>query len=111
MASQRIIRSARVRQDLFDIWRHVDIEAGPQAADSVVARLVEAIYRAADRPLLYRPRRELRGSPRRLNVFRYAIFFEVLPEADGIFVWRVLHGARDLRWVLRRPRFPGEEDA
>ncbi len=77
----------------------------------MVARLVEAIYRAADRPLLYRPRRELRGSPRRLNVFRYAIFFEVLPEADGIFVWRVLHGARDLRWVLRRPRFPGEEDA
>jgi plasmid stabilization system protein ParE len=80
-------------------------------ADSVVARLIEAIYRAADRPLLYRPRRELRGSPRRLNVFRYSIFFEVLPEGDGIFVWRVLHSARELRPVLRRPRVPGEGDA
>jgi plasmid stabilization system protein ParE len=77
-------------------------------ADSVIARLIEAIYRAADRPLLYQQRRELRASPRRLNVFRYAIFFEALPEGDGIFVWRVLHGARDLRRVLRRPRFPEE---
>ncbi len=75
-------------------------------ADSVLARLIEAIHRAADRPLLYRQRPELKGSPRRLNVLRYAIFFEVLLEGDGIFVWRVLHGARDLRRVLRRPDLP-----
>ncbi len=49
------------------IWRYLDIEAGPQAADMVVARLVEAIYRAADLWLLYRQRREPFGSSRRLD--------------------------------------------
>ncbi len=110
MTFRHIVRSARVRQDLFDIWRQIEIEAGVQMADAVVARLVEAIDRAADRPLAYRQRQELRGSPRRLNVFRYAIFFEVLPDGDGIFVWRVVHGARDLRHILQRPRYPSESD-
>ncbi len=110
MAFRRIVQSARAKQDLFDIWRQLDIKAGPEVADALVARLVEGIYRAADRPLLFRQRRELRGSPRRLNVLRYSIFFEVLPEGDGIFVWRVLHGARDLRRVLHRPLLPEGKD-
>jgi plasmid stabilization system protein ParE len=95
MSLQRTARSASVRQDLFDVWRHIDLKAGPEVADGVVARLIQAIHRAADRPLLYRRRRELRGSSRRLNVCRYAILFEAPPEGDGVFVWRVLHGARD----------------
>ncbi len=41
MASKRIIRSARVRQDLFDIWRHIDIEAGPQVGDSAPGQMIE----------------------------------------------------------------------
>ncbi len=106
MAPRRIVRSARAEQDLLNIWGHVDAEAGPELADSVVARLVEGIYRAADRPLAHRQRRELRGSPRRLNVFRYAVFFEALPDGDGTHVWRVLHGARGLRRALRRPHTP-----
>lgn len=68
----------------------------------MLARITEALYRAADRPLVYQRRTGLRGAPRRVNVFRYAIFFEELPEG-GIYVWRVLHAARDMRRLLRRP--------
>ncbi len=54
------------------------------------------MHRAADNPGLYPERAEYRGHPRRINVFEYAIFYEPLPEGDGIFVLRVIHGRRDL---------------
>ena len=63
-----------------------------------------SIAAAADNPFLYREREEHRGRPRRINVFEYAIFYEPLPEGDGIFVWRVIHGARNLPRHVRRPR-------
>ncbi len=110
MPLARIVRSAPARQDISDIYQHLAREAGLEIADTVLARITEALYRAADRPLVYRRRTELRGAPRRINVFRYSIFFEELP-AGGIYVWRVLHGARDLRRVLRRPRLRTERDA
>jgi toxin ParE1/3/4 len=110
MPLPRIVRSDPARQDISNIYQHFAHEAGLEIADTVLARITEALYRAADRPLVYRRRNDLPGTPRRINVFRYSIFFEVLPEGDGIFVWRVLHGARDLRRILRRPRFPGEGD-
>lgn len=109
MASARIIRSASARQDLDDIWDYLAAEAGPDIADMVLARLFEALYRAADRPLLHRPRPEYLGAPRRINVFRYAILYEPLPEGDGIFLWRVIHGSRDLPRFVFRPTTPDEE--
>lgn len=108
MAPSRVIRAAHARRDLDDIWRYLDGEAGPQIADAVLARIVAAMYRAADRPLVHRQRHEHAGAPRRLNVLRYAIFFEPLPEGDGIFVWRVIHGARDLPRHVRRSVLPKE---
>ncbi len=93
MPSPRVVRSAPARRDISHIYQYVAKEAGLEVADAVVARIAEAMYRAADRPLLYQRRAELRGAPRRINVFRYSIFFEELPDGDGVFVWRVLHGA------------------
>jgi plasmid stabilization system protein ParE len=110
MPLARIVRSDPARRDIGDIYQHLAHEAGLEIADTVLARITEAIYRAADRPLDYRCRNDLPGAPRRINVFRYSIFFEALPDG-GIYVWRVLHSARDIRRVLRRPRFPAEGDA
>jgi plasmid stabilization system protein ParE len=107
--SPRIIRSASARRDLDEIWDHVVGEAGPEIADAVLARIFEALYRAADQPLLYPRRPEYVGHPRRINVFRYAIFYEELADGGGIFLWRVIHGARDLSGLVARP--PPADDA
>lgn len=89
-----VVISDPARDDLDGIWDHLAQTASPEIADLIISRLYEAMYRAAERPLLYRKRRELNGHPRRINVFRYAIFYEA--EDGGIFIWRVVHGSRDL---------------
>jgi plasmid stabilization system protein ParE len=100
-------RSDPARQDISDIYQHLAREAGLEIADMVLARITEALYRAAERPLAYRRRTELQGAPRRINVFRYSIFFEELLElsgdlGSGIYILRVLHSARDIRRILLR---------
>lgn len=109
MAAPRIISSASARRDLDDIWDYVADDAGPEIADTVVARIFEALYRAAERPLIYPQRPEYVDRPRRINVLRYAILFEALPEG-GIFLWRVIHGARDLPHLVVRPPPPEAEN-
>lgn len=104
MASSRVIRSDPAIADLDRIWDYLDREASPEIADFVIARLYEAMYRAAEAPELHAPRIEYEGAPRRINVFNYAIFYDPLPDGDGIFVWRIVHGARDLMGLIHRPR-------
>lgn len=89
-------------EDLDAIWDYLAAEASPEIADFVIARLFEAMNRAADFPFLYPERPEFHDRPRRINVFEYAIFYE--PSAEGgIFVWRVVHGRRDLWERIHRP--------
>jgi plasmid stabilization system protein ParE len=96
-----VVISDPARDDVDGIWDHLALTASPEIADLIISRFYEAMYRAAERPLLHRERREFTGHPRRINVFRYAIFYEA--EHDGIFVWRVLHGSRDLREIVFPP--------
>ncbi len=46
---------------------------------------------------------EFSGSPRMLIVRSYVIFYEPLAEGDGIAIWRVLRGARQMDDLVRRP--------
>jgi len=108
MAPPRIDHSPSARRDLDDIWDYLAREAGVAIADAMAARLFAAMRRAADHPLLHCPRFEFTGAPRRINVARYAIFYEPLPDGAGIHVWRVIHGARDLRRYVRPPPIPDE---
>jgi plasmid stabilization system protein ParE len=91
--------TAHARRDLNDVWSFLCKEAGSVIADAVVARIVETMYRAAENPFAYRRRKEFLGSPRRINVFRYAILFDLTPPSKSIIVWRVIHGARDAEQV------------
>jgi toxin ParE1/3/4 len=100
MAATRIIRSDPANDDLDRIWDYVASTGSPEIADFVIARLFEAMHRAAANPKLYRERSEYRGRPRRINVFEYAIFYEALPEGDGIYVLRVIHSRRDIPRVI-----------
>ena len=104
MASARVIRSQPANDDLDGIWDYLATEETPEVADFVIARLYEAMHRAAEAPFLHRTRAEYAGAPRRINMFNYAIFYDPLPDGDGIFVWRVLHGARDLPSLVHRPQ-------
>lgn len=99
-----VVISDPARDDLDEIWDYVAREASLEIADFVIARLYEAMYRAAEQPNLYRRRPEYAGKPRRVNVFSYAIFYDDLQDADGIFVWRIVHARRDLPRHVRRPR-------
>ena len=104
MAAPRILRSPEARQDLLDIWAYVAGEAAPALADSVLARLYGAMEVLAEAPLIGRERAEFPGSPRSIAVRPYVIFYTPLPEGDGIRVWRVIHGARNLRRLVHPPR-------
>ncbi|HEY1632908.1 MAG TPA: type II toxin-antitoxin system RelE/ParE family toxin [Rhizomicrobium sp.] len=101
MPAARVAISDLAREDLDLIWDRVATEASAEIADFVIARLYETMYRAAERPRIYRKRTEYSGRPRRANVFSYAIFFEI--EADGgIYVLRIVHARRNLRRILHR---------
>jgi plasmid stabilization system protein ParE len=102
MAPERIILSRPASDDLDRIWDYLTSTASPEIADFVIARLFEAMNRAAEHPLMYRCTKH-RGGPRRINVFEYAIFYEPQAEAEGIVVWRITHGRRDLARLIRRP--------
>jgi plasmid stabilization system protein ParE len=49
MPLARIVRSDPARRDIGDIYQHLAHEAGLEIADTVLARITEALYRAADR--------------------------------------------------------------
>jgi toxin ParE1/3/4 len=102
MASPRILRSPEARQDLLDIWSYIAEENAPSVADAVLARLQGAMEVLAHAPLIGRERPEFSGNPRSIAVKPYVIFYE--PIADGIVIWRVLHGARDLAPHIRKPQ-------
>jgi toxin ParE1/3/4 len=99
----RIIRSKSADRDLTGIWNYVAREASPSIADFVIARLFEAMHRAAENPLMY-PQSDFRGRPRRVNVFEYAIFYEPLQNQESIRIRRIIHGRRELDRLLRRTK-------
>jgi len=104
MASPRILRTPEARQDLLGIWVYIAEESAPAIADAFLARLSGALEIIAYAPHIGRERPEFSGSPRSIPVKPYVIFYEPLPEGDGILVWRVIHGARNLDPLIRRPR-------
>jgi len=95
--AHRITLSRPAKNDLDAIWDYLAKEASPEIADFVIARIYQAMNTAAEHPLLY-PVTAFRGTPRRVNVFEYALFYE--PLEDGILVLRIIHGRRNLGPLL-----------
>ena len=95
----RIIRSPQSDLDVFEIALLVANE-NPTAAERLIDRFDEKLMMLADNPHSGRPRDELAPSLRSYAVGNYLIFYR--PIENGIELIRVLHGARDLRRLLRR---------
>ena len=104
MPTPRILRTPEARQDLLDIWAYIARQSAPSIADTFLARIVGAMEVIAYAPHIGRERSEFPGSPRSVAIRPYVIFYDPLPEEDGIRVWRVLHGARDLERIVRWPK-------
>ncbi|MCI3134602.1 type II toxin-antitoxin system RelE/ParE family toxin [Phenylobacterium aquaticum] len=99
----RILRAPAARNDLIQIWTHIAAESSPATADGFLSRIYGALEVVASAPYAGRERPEFSGRPRSIVVRPYLIFYEPLPEGDGIAIWRVLHGARRLDDLVRRP--------
>lgn len=99
----RIVRTPLAKIDIFEIWDYIARENSPMIADAMLARITGALEVLASAPMIGRKRTDLRGTPRSFPVRPYTVIYEPLPENDGILVWRVLHGARDLKRLVKRP--------
>ena len=89
-----LIVSPLAEEDLEEIWSFV-AERDAEAAD----RLIDEITGRFDHLLAYpeagRARHELLVNLRSLPVKRYVIFYQ--PTDDGVEIFRVLHGSRDIQ--------------
>ena len=89
-----LIVSPLAEEDLEEIWSFV-AERDVEAAD----RLIDEITGRFDHLLAYpeagRARHELLVNLRSLPVKKYVIFYQ--PTDDGVEIFRVLHGSRDVQ--------------
>jgi toxin ParE1/3/4 len=92
--SRRFRLTERARNDLDEIWAYIAGHS-PAAADALIDRLYEKCRQLVDFPELGRTRAELSPDLRSLVVRPYLIFYKA--RSDGVEIWRVLHGARDIK--------------
>lgn len=93
----QVRRSTAADNDLTDIWVSI-AKDNPTAADATLAALLAAEEVLAEVPQMGRSRPELPGQVRSWSVSPYVIFYRPMP--GGVFVVRILHGARDLGETL-----------
>ena len=84
---------SRAQRDLVDI-RDFIAQDNPPRAVTFVAELVEHFGRLAEQPAIGRARPEMGRGIRSMPHGRYVIFYR--PRQDGVSVYRVIHGSRDL---------------
>lgn len=89
----RVLLRPLARADLGDIWDFI-AEDSPERADAFLYQLDETMRVLSENPLMGRLRDELLPGLRSFAVGSFVIFYR--PDARGIDVVRVLHGARDI---------------
>ena len=90
--------SPKARQDLIEIGDHIALDS-PANARRFVGKLMEQCQRIGKAPMGYVGRDDLAPGVRMAALGRYVIFFRVL--GNAVRIERVLHGARNLPFVLR----------
>jgi toxin ParE1/3/4 len=91
--------SDQAKRDLIGIWEYIAADS-PRAADRLIQTLVNTYLRLGVTPGMGRDRSELRPGVRSMPVGNYLIFYRF--NEERVFVVRVLHGARNLRAVLKK---------
>lgn len=86
--------------DLVEIWLSIARDK-PQAADRIVDRFHETFQTLAANPVLGQAVDRYQKGLRCFSVGKYIVFFKSTDEQ--LVVYRVLHGARDLDAIFKRP--------
>lgn len=88
------------RADLIEIFEYIRRDS-PKAARGVLARIRGAMTRLAENPWIGHMREDLADTSLRFwSVYSYLIVYR--PQSQPLQIIRVLHGARDVRSVLRQ---------
>lgn len=93
-----VVRSPLAERDLDEIWDYYAVNASPEIAEKLLARIGASAERAAKRPTLGRMRGDLVPGLRSIRAAPYLIFYFVSESA--IEIVRVLHERRDLGQAL-----------
>jgi antitoxin ParD1/3/4/toxin ParE1/3/4 len=98
MSRHQLTPAARL--DLLQIWNYVADNVSIGVADQVVADLRAAFRKLAKLPFLGHLRADLTDRPLLFyRVYSYLIIYD--PKSQPLRVIRVLHGARDIKSLLR----------
>jgi toxin ParE1/3/4 len=103
VAKRRYVLSLAADNDLDAIFSYLAHQNGIARATAVFARIDETLELLAESPQLGRVRKDLEGEPRSFVVLRWVVFYEPTGTGDGIYVWRVVDGSRDLYRLMKRP--------
>lgn len=89
----RTRKSLQAEADLTDIWLQVALD-NVDAADSLLNRINAQLALISRNPEIGRFRPEIRMDLRSFPVGSYVLLYRI--ESEGIYIVRVIHGARDL---------------
>jgi len=92
--------SPHAADDLNGIWSYLATEAGEEIADLTLQKLARSFADLAETPVLGHRRTDLTSLPVNFLFIRpYMVIYQ--PDRTPLPIHAVLHGARDLRRILR----------
>lgn len=94
---KKVKRSAQADLDLLEIWSHV-AHINPDAADALLDAFEEKALKLARHPKLGPAREDIADALRIFPVGNYVLLYREIP--GGIELVRVVHGARNLYFIL-----------
>jgi toxin ParE1/3/4 len=102
--------SAQYADEASDDLRKLEDYIAERDGENAAQRVTDRIMRAADNlalmPRMGRLKRGLEPGTRAFAVRHWMIYYDILPDAEGVHVLRVIDGRRDLDTVFRRSERP-----
>src|SRR5437868_765796 len=102
MPQPQLLRTIQADRDLDELFDWITRDSGLDRAEAVLRRIEETLSHPAAMPGIGRVRHDLEGDPRSFSVWPWVIIYEPVPQQDGIVVWRIVDGRRDLPRTVRR---------
>jgi toxin ParE1/3/4 len=100
----RVVLLKLALQDIQDLFAFVAQESGTDRAELILRRIEATAQSLANWPGIGRIRQNMDGAPRAFSVGPWLIVYEALPSGEGIAVWRIIDGRRDLTDLIHPPR-------
>ena len=96
MLGPKVVLTLAAERDLDALFTWITDDSGPDRAEAVLRRIEHTVEQVAAMPRIGRLRRDLDGAPRTFAAWPWIIVYEPLPTGEGVVIWRVVDGRRDL---------------